>query len=273
MKKKNKDITVIITLYKTPIENLINLNQYKNFKNILFEQESNFLSKKKLKKNLDLKFRYFSSKKNIGLSKSSNFLLKKVNTKYCLFTQADIKISEKSINQLQKILSKNKEIIFVGPNFKKNKSKKYSFVKKLNAACMLCDVKKLKKIGFFDEDFFLYWEDIFLMNKINQSNYKMILANNVKATHGGGKSTVRNLKVQFIRNSNFKYGELLYEYKLIKLRLLKIIRQLFQNIIFLIINLFMFNKNNFFLNLAVIIGILKFLKFYLLKKFFSLLNS
>ena len=46
MKKKNKDITVIITLYKTPISKLINLNQYKNFKNILFEQESDVLSKK-----------------------------------------------------------------------------------------------------------------------------------------------------------------------------------------------------------------------------------
>ena len=143
MKKKNEDITVIITLYKTPIANLINLNQYKNFKNILFEQESSVLTKKKLKKNLHFEFKYYSSKKNIGLSKSSNFLLKKVNTKYCLFTQADIKISEKSINQLQELLSENKEAIFVGPNFKKNKSKKYSFIKKLNAACMMCDVKKL----------------------------------------------------------------------------------------------------------------------------------
>ena len=277
MKKKNEDITVILTLYKTPKEKLSNLNQYKNFKNILFAQESDDSFKKELKKNLDFKFDYYSSRKNIGLSKSSNFLLKKVKTKYCLFTQADITIKEKSINSLKMILSKNNDAIFIGPNFKniksKNKSIKYSFVKNLNAACMLCDVKKLKKIGFFDEDFFLYWEDIFLMNKINKSNYKMILANNVKATHGGGKSTVRNLKVQFIRNSNFKYGELLYDYKLIKLRLLKIIRQLFQNIIFLIINFFIFNKNNFFQNLAIITGILKFLKFYLLKKFFSLLNN
>ena len=268
MKKKNEDITVIITLYKTPIANLINLNQYKNFKNILFEQESNFSSKKKLKKNLHFEFKYFSSKKNIGLSKSSNFLLKKVNTKYCLFTQADIKISEKSINQLQKILSKNKESIFVSPNFKKDKSKKYSFVKKLNAACMLCDVKKLKKIGFFDEDFFLYWEDIFLMNKINKSNYKMIFANNTRAFHGGGKSTESNLKIQFIRNCNFKYGELVYDYKLIKLRPLKIIRQFFQNIIFLAINFILFKKKFFYKNLSIISGIIKFLKFYFLKKFF-----
>ena len=36
---------------------------------------------------------------------------------------------------------------------------------------MLCDVKKLKKIGFFDEDFFLYWEDIDLIERINNSKF------------------------------------------------------------------------------------------------------
>tara|TARA_B110000881_G_C18190938_1_gene324754 strand:- start:57 stop:578 length:522 start_codon:yes stop_codon:yes gene_type:complete len=170
------------------------------------------------------------------------------------------------------ILSKNNDAIFIGPNFKniksKNKSIKYSFVKNLNAACMLCDVKKLKKIGFFDEDFFLYWEDIFLMNKINKSNYKMIFANNTRAFHGGGKSTESNLKIQFIRNCNFKYGELVYDYKLIKLRPLKIIRQFFQNIIFLAINFILFKKKFFYKNLSIISGIIKFLKFYFLKKFF-----
>ncbi len=180
MRKINQDITVILTLYKTPKTKLINLTQYKNFKN--------------------------------------------------------------------------------------------NFVKTLNAACMLCDVKKLKSIGFFDEDFFLYWEDIFLMNKINKSRYKMIQANNIEAKHDGGKSTKNTLKIQFIRDSNFKYGELLYDYKLMKLRPLKITRQFTQNIIFLVINSLVFKKKNVLKNLAVNTGILKFLRFYFYKKISSLLN-
>ena len=40
---------------------------------------------------------------------------------------------------------------------------------------MMCDVKKLKKIGFFDEDYFLYWEDIDLMKKLIVSNIKWSL--------------------------------------------------------------------------------------------------
>ena len=80
-----KDITIIITLYRTPIKILRNLENYKNFKILIFEQEGSLESKKKLIKNLKISFDYFYSKNNIGLSKASNILLKKVKTKYCLF--------------------------------------------------------------------------------------------------------------------------------------------------------------------------------------------
>ena len=270
------DVTVILTLYKTPKSKIKNLKNYKRFNTIIFEQNSDGKFKNQLYKKLNYKFEYYHSYKNIGLSKSSNFLLKKVKTKYCLFTQADVNISEKSINLLKNILQKKNDTIFVGPNFKKINSKKKltkkSYVKDLNLACFLFDVKKLKKINFFDEDFFLYWEDIFLINKINQSKYKMILANNIKAYHEGGKSSKNDLKTQFIRNSNFKYGEFLYDYKIGNFRYLKIIRQFFQNIFYLIFNFFSFNKTNLFQNLAIITGIYKFIKFYLFKKFSSLLN-
>ena len=275
MKKNNKDITVIVTLYKTPIKKLYTLIQYKNFKNIIFNQESNSYFKKKLKKILGFEFRYYFSQKNIGLSKASNFLLSKVNTKFCLFTQADVIIEENEIKKLEKILSKKKDTIFVAPNFKtksKNKLQKYNYVKKLDIACVLVDVKKLKKIGFFDEDFFLYWEDIYLIYKINKSNYKMIEANNIKAYHDNSSSTLKNLNIKFIRDSNFKYGELLYDYKLYKLRQIKITRQLFQNLVFFIIRVFLFKRKKYLVNLANIYGILKFFMFLINKKFFSLIN-
>ena len=41
MKKNYKDITVILTLYKTPINKLDNLRNYKNYKIIIFDQGKN----------------------------------------------------------------------------------------------------------------------------------------------------------------------------------------------------------------------------------------
>ena len=97
MTKNHSDITVILTLYKTPENKLKNLNQYKKYKTIFFDQESNGNFENKIRYFYKGNFKYYSSTRNIGLSKSSNFLLTKVKTKYCLFTQPDIKIHDTSI--------------------------------------------------------------------------------------------------------------------------------------------------------------------------------
>tara|TARA_B100000686_G_scaffold335149_1_gene403390 strand:- start:332 stop:1156 length:825 start_codon:yes stop_codon:yes gene_type:complete len=268
----SNDITVIATLYKTPIKMIKNFNHYKKYKSIFFDQESNGKFKNKMKKILNFKFKYYYSLKNIGLSKSSNLLLSKVKTKYCLFTQPDILIEEKSINMLIRAIKLQKDAIFVGPKnvknkrFKKlNKYPKYKIVNNLKAACMLCDVKKLRKIGFFDNDFFLYWEDVYLMKKISKTNYKMLLVNNAYAFHESSKSSEDNLKTNFIRNSNFMYGELLYDYKLNKLRFLKVFRKFFQNIFYFLFNILKFKLEDVIKNLAKLAGIVKFLRFYLTK--------
>ena len=115
----NKDVSIIITLYKTPLKKLKLLNQYRNYPIIIFDQAPEYDSKEKIKKILNLKFDYYYSEKNIGNSKSTNFLLKKVKTKYCLFTQADITIDKISLNNLIIAIKKNKNVIFAGPVFKK----------------------------------------------------------------------------------------------------------------------------------------------------------
>ena len=155
--KNYSDITVILTLYKTPENKLKNLNQYKKYKTIFFDQESNGNLKNKIRYFFKGNFKYYSSPRNIGLSKASNFLLSKVKTRYCLFTQPDIKIYDTSILMLKKSMKLKTDVIFSAPKFVKkiknsynNKRLSLKIVNKVNAACMMCDVEKLKKIGFFD---------------------------------------------------------------------------------------------------------------------------
>ena len=265
----NKNISVILTLYKTPIEKFYNLNFYKKFPLIIFEQEGSLEAKKKIKKILRRNFKYFYSKKNIGLSKASNLLLKKVNTRYMVFTQPDIFIDDKSILNLAKIFKKDNNIIFVTPTiltkFKNPKKKKIIYKKKIKAAFMICDVKKLKKIGFFDEDYFLYWEDIDLMKKINKSKYKMVVTNYIFAKHMTSQSSENSLKTDYLRSSNFIYGELVFDTKQGKLRIIKIFRKILQNLIFFFFNLIKFQLKKSFINLSIILGIIKFILYYLMK--------
>ena len=154
---------------------LNNLVQYKDFKLFIFDHDIQN-NKSKISSILQRKFYYNFSKYNVGLSKATNFLISKVKTKYFLFTQADIKISKKSISALLSAFRQDKNIIFAAPVLKKSFSKatkaKFQYQNDLDASVMMCDTTKVKKLGFFDENFFLYWEDKDLMERVNKSNFK-----------------------------------------------------------------------------------------------------
>ena len=268
----NKDISIIVILFKTPLEKIESLKQYKNFNLIIYEQSVKFSSKKKIKDILGFDFKYFSSNKNIGLSKAVNFLIDKTKTRYCLMTEPDITISEKSILNLKKGISKNKNFLLSGPVLikKKIKDNKKSFnfklSKNLDVSCVLFEVKIIKKFKFYDEDFFFYWEDIDLIKRINNSSYQMIIVQNSYAIHDASHSSISNTSVNILRNKNYKFGELMFDYKYKKLRKIKIIRQIFQNLLFSFFNIVLFNKKKYLCNIGYIFGIFKFIIYLLTKK-------
>ena len=270
-----KEISVIITLYKTPLFQLKKLVQYKDFKLIFFSQEPDYQEKNILKSVLRKNFTYYSINKNIGLSRASNFLLSKVKTKYCLFTQADVEINLNSICLLKLALMSNKDGILSSPrfentiynknNFFKNNKLSVKNVKNFNAACFLFNVKKMKKVGFFDEDFFLYWEDVFLLEKLKKKNCKILYVKDALAAHNSGRSTTYNYKTFFIRRVNFKFGEYLFDYKMRKFRLIKILRNIINFPLYLLFYISTFQFKKLFIKLFDFFGIMKFIFFYLRK--------
>ena len=273
LKNTEEDISIIITLYKTPIENIQLLNQYKNFKVLIFNQSEEYDSKKRLNDILKFNFEYFSSKKNLGNSKSSNILLSKVKTKYCLFTQPDVTINDQAIKKLVNCMKLRDDIIFVGPIIKSDegisdKDTEQNYIKKeyLDASCMLCDVEKTREIGFFDENFFLYWNDEDLMARVNKSNYIMIQSLDSFAIHKSSQSSKNSFKVDLIRGVSFKYGEFLYDYKYKKFRLVKLLRQFTQNLFFILINFLFLRFKEDLKNISYLIGIVIFVKFIILNR-------
>jgi len=267
------DITVIVPLYKTPLSQFKKFEQYKNFKIIFLDQCGCKDFKKNINKVIASNFDYYHIEKNIGLSKAANFLLSKVKTKLCLFTQADVIINPFSVFLLKLALLKDKKYILAGPKFSKKIDKKVKYnisfkfpkvtcVKNINAACFLLDVKKIRKLGFFDEDFFLYWEDIFLMKKIDISKYKIAYVDQARAVHEIGKSTKSNYKIILIRNMNFKFGEYLFDYKMNQFRVLKILRNVFILPFYFIFFLSTLQFLKSYIKMSEFLGVLKFINFY-----------
>ena len=91
----------------------------------------------------------------------------------------------------------------------------------------------------------------------------MAVVFNSTVKHDSSQSSERNYKTDYIRFSNFIYGELIFEFKLNKLRFLKVFRKLIQNIFLFIFNILIFQLKDAFKNIALISGILKFVIFYI----------
>ena len=260
------DISIIIVLYKTDLKRIKYLNNLKKHKLLVFDQDVKIKQKNKIKTILSFDFEYLSSNKNIGLSKAMNLLIKKVKTKYCLLVEPDIEINNKSVNLLRTYITK-KDCLFVGPNLTKKIFKKpISYTKKFDFSCLLFDVKKVKKFKFYDEDFSFYWEDIDLLTRVNNSKYKMITVNKAYATHDKSKSSINSFNVQIIKGLNFKYGELVFDYKYKKLSKIKVIRHLYLCPLRVILYILLLNKKKTIINFCYFLGTLKFLNYLFNKK-------
>ncbi len=263
----NKDITVILLLFNTP-ENLINnLKVYRSFDIVILDQSNDYKFKSRVISTLK-NIRYYKvTNTNNGFAKGINQLIKKVKTKYFLCTQPDVSISKNSIQELKRVYLKNKNCFLTVPNVKNNinkklKNKKYfKGTKNFYGTIFFSSKKKFTDIGMFDENFFFYWEDIDLAKRIIMSGQKIIVSKKATAKHLGGKSSKAGIKNLFIRELNFKFGEYLFYYKNNKLSKFKIIRQLFNSIIYSIFYLLIFDKLNFLKNIFRIFGIVKFITF------------
>lgn len=259
------DITIILLLYKTPLKLIKNFEVFKKFKVVVLDQSNDKNFKKKLTKILPNIKNYSMTNQNNGYAKGINTLVKKVKTKYFFCTQADVNINKNSILELKKtIIRHKKNAIIAIPLI--NKKKPNKLVKEVEVSSMIgatffCEKKKFRKIGMFDENFFFYWEDIDLSRRIQKSNFKIYETQKSKAVHQNGNSSLNGYRTDLIRNKNFIFGEFLYDYKGGKIKTIKILRKFVQNIFLLILNLVLLKFRNLNINLAKILGIIKFIIF------------
>ena len=265
----HNDITVIILLYRTPKKLLKNLVKYKDFKILILDQ-SNDLTNSKILKNFLPKIQYYGlTERNMGFANAQNFLIKKVKTKYFFSTQPDINLSFKSILDLKRTLVKfRNNCVIVVPKIngiknikipsKKENLNEYK-VKDMIGAAFMSEKKKFIEIGMFDPNFFFYWEDVELSNRIEYSKYDIYLNTKSKAKHKSGTSSKNNFKTMLIRNINFKFGEYFFFDKINKLTRIKIIRQIITTLTYSILFLSIIKFKESFKYICYFCGIIKFL--------------
>jgi len=213
-----KDITVIIVTYKSHhiIDSAIN-NFDKRFKVLISENTNDnsfkdYIEKKYSNCNVSL------LGDNLGVSYAVNHSLVKVKSKYAFFITPDVITIKDCLKKLYSTLEFNPRIAIISardinskinklygfiPELKKvikNNQKNLKFVDWVLGGALLINMKNLDKIGFFDKNFFLDFEEIDLCTRARKLDFDVVLHTNAltkNLKHGSvNTKNIQSLKRQ-----------------------------------------------------------------------------
>ena len=210
----NKDLTIIITTFKSEdnIEKCLNSID-PSVKVIVVENSSNNI----FKRNIENKFSNVDcilTSDNLGYGRANNIGLNKVETNYSLILNPDTVLSNDTLSNFFTIVSENKDFSIIGPvqsktefHLKNNNSKLLK-TDKVEGFAMFLNMKKFINIGFFDENFFLYLEEIDLCKRVKNRNGEIYIAPNIKIFHMGAKSVnkIFSHQIELTRNWHWMWS-------------------------------------------------------------------
>ena len=261
MSNFEKDITFVIVSFKSGhiIEKCIqSINS--NMKIIVVENSNNFL----VKKNLENKFsnvEVIIAEHNLGYGKGNNLGISKVKTKYAFVLNPDAVLEENCLNELSKaIINLKDDFTILTPNllnnygyFTRQKNNLQNGVLEVDYVKGFAILINLKKINFnkiFDENFFLFLEEIDLCKRIKNLGGKIFVVINSRIQHLGKQASEYSLNIELCRNWHWMWSLFYYNYKHFGafVAYKTIISKFFSSIFKLFIASVFFNKKNFLIH-------------------------
>ena len=254
MHKIKDNITVVINTFNSDDKIHDCLNSISpTTKIIIIENSSN----DKFKRDIEIKYnnvKCYLAGKNLGYAKGNNLGLSKVQSKYALILNPDANLGEGALYNFLNTAKKIKDFAILGPakqdeyskiDLNADKSEVFQ-VTKLKGFAMLLNLEQFNDVGFFDENFFIYLEEIDLCKRLKKKNKKIFLDKKIIIYHKGGSSHNEkiNLEMELSRNwhwmwSTFYFNKKHYGY--LK-SLYEISGKFFSSIIKIIFYILIFNK-------------------------------
>ena len=210
-----KDITIVIASFKSEKKIKNCLNSIDKQAKVLVIENSNNLS---FKENLEKEFSNVEcvlAGSNIGYGSANNIGLKKVKTKYALILNPDATLYPSSLENFIKATEKIYDFAIMAPYIqeekdkfdKKNDLKNISPVEVGNVKgfAMFLNISEFREVGFFDENFFFYFEEIDLCKRLINHGKKIYLIPEIKIDHGGGLSHDQSINVEMELSRNWHW--------------------------------------------------------------------
>ena len=235
------DLTIVIVSFKSgDILHRCIKSIDKKYPIIIVENSQNI----KLKEELENKYSNVECilpEKNLGFGAGNNLGIKNSKTKYVLTLNPDTILYENTISKLLEQANIIEDFALLGPKVVSetengsNIDSKIEEVNYIKGFAIFFNKEKFINVGFFDENYFLYFEEIDLCKKVIKSNNKIYLINDALIKHIGGKSheDKYDFEMELSRNwhwmwSSFYYYKKNYNYYY---ALFKVLKKLISSII------------------------------------------
>ena len=212
---KNLDnLSVIIVTYNTSEKIILDcLNSIQSgVKVIIVENSNNFIHKEKV----NLRFpntEIYCTGNNLGYGGGNNFGLQKVTSDYALILNPDIICDENLFKNISAVIDETKDFSIIGCqylydkifmpagffdqtknnefklNFHNNNLNNLTEVEWVTGCSMLLNLRKFESNKIFDENFFLYFEEIDLCKSLIKKGQKIFTSKKLRIHHLGFKSS------------------------------------------------------------------------------------
>ena len=179
---------------------------------IIIENSSNINFKNELEKKYS-NVECFLTNENLGYAKGNNLGLSKVKTDFALILNPDAILDNKTLDRLLITANKHSDFAIIGPA----KQDEYSEtnlndieeevfeVNSLKGFAMFLNLSQFKDVGYFDDNFFIYLEEIDLCKRLKRKNKKIILDKKVIIEHEGGRSHNKEITFEMELSRNWHW--------------------------------------------------------------------
>ena len=206
---ESKDLTIIIVTFKSEKKIANCLKSIPPQIKVLIIENSNNIN---FKKNIENQFsnsECILMGENKGYAAANNAGLKLVKTRYALVLNPDTVLDENAVKNFLTSAKKNDEFWLMGPA--NDQKKKINFdnnglaeVENLKGFAIFFNISKFKE-KFFDEKYFLYFEEIDLCKSVKKKNGKIFLDKSIKIIHKGASSVDNIDEEELEKNRNWHW--------------------------------------------------------------------
>ncbi len=214
-----KNLTIIIVTYKSEKKVRNCLNSISDQIPVIIVENS---SDKNFKREIEESYKNVNcilSGENKGYSTANNIGLNKVKSKYALVLNPDTFLEKNSIKNFFETAEKLQDFWLLGPandqdinsNFTNEQIKE---VDSLKGFAIFFNISKFNN-KFFDENFFLFFEEIDLCKTVKKNNGKIYLDKSIIIRHEGGSSVnlINNIELEKSRNWHWMWSTFYFKKK------------------------------------------------------------